>query len=557
MNTIGVESLLVSIALLIAILFPQFGSTWIAKLERAFGHFARRCRCSVLVCGATALLLRAAFLPIMPIPVPFIQDEFSYLLAADTFAHGRLTNPPHPMWIHLETFHVIFHPTYASKFPPLQGLLLSASEVLTKSPFWGVWFSVGFMCAAVCWMLQGWLPSSWALLGGLLAAIRFGVFSYWDNTYWGGALAAAGGCLVMGAFPRILRKYRSRDGVAMAFGMGILANTRPYEGFVLSLTTLAALVWCALRSRNRPTLSHFARIAAPGILLLFVIGGGMGYYFWRVTGNPLRMPYTINQQQYSAAGYFVWQSPKPVPAYHHKIISDFYLKAELPHFVGARSVPGFIRETALKLFIIWAFYIGPALTIPLFSSPWALHDRRMQWILITAATSFAGCSLFPFFYAHYFAPAAGCLLAIILQSARHQRHWFWDGRPTGLFLARAAIAICFLMVPVQVEMLYAQKSSGRQRPEMAREKVLRQLTSLPGEQLAIVKYGPDHALLAPDWVDNGADIDTQKVVWARDMGSEQNEELLRYYSGRTAWLVEPDETPPRVTRYASEVAARN
>lgn len=552
MSTIGIESLLVSVALLIAVVHPQLGSNWMAKAEWAFANLSRKRKTSILICGGGALLLRAVLVPIMPVPVPFIQDEFSYLLAADTFAHARLTNPPHPMWIHLETFHVIFHPTYASKFPPMQGLVLAAGQVLAKSPFWGVWFSVGLMSAAICWMLQGWLPPTWALLGGALAAIRFGVFSYWDNSYWGGSVAAIGGCLVLGALPRIIRKQRRRDVLVMALGMGMLANTRPYEGFVLSLTALAALFWLVLQKRNRPTLIKLVATAVPGLVLLGLIGIGMGYYFWRVTGNPLRMPYTINQQEYSAAGYFIWQPPKAIPAYHHQVISDFYLKAELPHFVRARSVTGFLRETALKVFVIWAFYIGPALTIPLFSFAWIVRDRWVRWLLVIAVTSFVGCSLFPFFYAHYFAPAAACLLALILQSARHQRHWVWDGRPTGMFLARAAFVICFLMVPVQVGMLFAQAKSGREGPEMARENVVRQLSSFPGQQLAIVRYSPAHALLAPDWVDNGADIDAQKVVWARDMGPEKNQELLRYYGTRTAWLVEPDATPPRVTQYSPE-----
>ena len=50
---------------------------------------------------------------------------------------------------------------------------------------------------------------------------------------------------------------------------------------------------------------------------------------------------------------------------------------------------------------------------------------------------------------------------------------------------------------------------------------------------------------------NKADIDGTKVVWARDMGFSENEELLRYFKDRRAWLVEPDETPPKVSPYVA------
>jgi hypothetical protein len=63
-----------------------------------------------------------------------------------------------------------------------------------------------------------------------------------------------------------------------------------------------------------------------------------------------------------------------------------------------------------------------------------------------------------------------------------------------------------------------------------------------------VRYSPQHDLKI-EWVYNGADIDGSKVVWSRDMGARDNQELLQYFSDRTAWVLEADETPPKLYSY--------
>src|SRR6267154_2868455 len=104
------------IALVVVFIVPKVGSSVLAPIERKLAWLARRRQLAVLVVGGASLALRAAVLPILPIPYPGLQDEFSYQLMADTFAHGRLTNPTHPMWIHFETLFVIHRPSYCSMY---------------------------------------------------------------------------------------------------------------------------------------------------------------------------------------------------------------------------------------------------------------------------------------------------------------------------------------------------------------------------------------------------------------------------------------------------------
>src|SRR5215207_4898030 len=125
-----------------------------------------------LIAFITSIAISVITSLVAPLPAPQFHDEFSYLLAGDTFARGRLTNPPHPLWEFFETFQVMSQPTYASKYPPGQGVFLALGQVIARDPIVGVWISTALACAAVAWMASAVLSRRWSMICGVLAAMH-------------------------------------------------------------------------------------------------------------------------------------------------------------------------------------------------------------------------------------------------------------------------------------------------------------------------------------------------------------------------------------------------
>ncbi len=567
-----VEFGLLAILGAVALAAPRLGARWFAAIERAFGQLARRRTLAVLLVGLLPLIGRLAMWWWLPIRQPAIHDEFAYLLLADTFASGRLTNPTPPLWMHFESMPIIFHPTYSATQPVAQGLILAAGQVVTGHPWWGVWLSVGLMCAAICWMLQAWLPPGWALLGGILAALRWGIFSYWMNSYWGGAPAAIGGALVLGALPRITRienrglriattepQFRSSilhplsSALWLALGLAILANSRPYEGFVLSLPVAVALLrWMLGRSRP-PAKVSLGSAALPILLVLSITAAAMGYYCWRVTGSPFRLPDQLSRDTYGVAGRFLWHKPGPEPAYHHPWQRRWYVGVELAWELRHHSLGGLAALSLDKARNLWLFFLGPALTLPFVMFSGMVRDRRVRFLLVAGSVELAALAPEVWIFPHYAAPIAGLIMALVMQLMRHLRVWR-RGRRTGVALTRAVVLVFVLMFLVRVAAGplhdYPRAPYGGQFSwccvppgNLARAYFLEKLGRLGGRHLVFVRYAPDHNL-QEEWVYNRADLDRAAVIWAREMGAASDQELIRLYPDRRVWMVEPDHKPP-------------
>jgi len=531
--------LLVALAfLLLAVFAPRWSKHLFQIIESAFSKLAQRKTLAIWLLFFSVIAIRLAVLPLLPLPVPGIHDEFSYLLMGDTFAHGRLANPPHPMWMSFETFHVNWHPTYSSMYPPAQGFALALGQWLGH-PWIGVLLSDAAMCAAILWMLQAWLPARWAFLGAALVAMKFGFASYWMNSYWGGAVAATGGALVLGALPRIFQHFWPRDALLLGAGIALLANSRPYEGLLFCIPAAGwFLWWLAGKTKSRTTpRARLVNVLAPLGIVLAGTTFFMGYYNWRLTGNILLFPHTLNNRTYESMGLFLWQHPKAPLEYHNQQFEDFYNGWERENYDN--SWKGVWKVSSEKLVRAGNTYFWGGALLLLPGLPFAFFERKMRLPMAILLLGVAGFFAVIWSFPHYAAPLTGVVFLLLVQAVRHLRTIRIAAQPIGVALARAAVLLLAADTFMGVAQGVCDPLKWTCQGDPSRAAIAEKLAHAPGKHLIVLRYGEDHNL-HDEWVYNGAEIDTAKVLWARELDPRQNARLFAYFKDRQIWLVEPD-----------------
>lgn len=483
-----------------------------------------------LLVAALSLLGSATVGTLIPRHIPRVHDEFSYLLAGQTFANFSLTHPTPTLWRFFESHHVLMEPTMMSKYPPAPGLALAAGFRL-GDPIYGVWLECAIFTAALTWMLRGFLPARWALLGGALAVVQFSLVHYWAQTFWGGAIAAAGGALVFGGAQRIWREPRTSAALLLGLGIALLMHSRPFEG-LLACMVPAGLVFTRWLGRDgvahRGTLRHF--VLPTGIVVaaaaLFLV-----YYNFRVTGSPSRLPYLEYESRYLGTPAFVWQKPPAQPpAFDNPAFADFYhdFVEKIPE---GQSSP--LSRLNVRLRILAYGYGGPVLgTLFLLGLCWR-PDRRCA--LAFGAMVVVGLPLVVsyLFMPHYQAPSAAPAALIALCGLR--RLFLSLPRRLRQFHLIALVVIVATTLglasdPTQQHRVDHMKLSTR------RQEIADAFVAKGGRHLIFVRLvKPYH--LHDTWVFNYAPIAAQPVIWAWDRGPAENVLLLRAYPNRAAVLM--------------------
>jgi hypothetical protein len=502
--------LLVGVVALVAL---QRASLW-RPVVRGLDAIANRRGPALLVVASVAVLHYAA-LALHQWPIPIHADEFSYLLMADTFTDGRLTNPTPPLSYLLWAPDVIFEPTYQSKYPPAQGVLLALGEWLAGDPLVGVWLGMAAACAAACWLMQRWLRPRWALLGGLTLATHKALATFWGSTYFGGGAAMLGGALLYGALPRLLDRPRARHAVLLAAGLALLANSRPFEGLVACLPAAAVLTAWLVRRRAWRSPEILRRVVVPVVAVLAVTGAAMGVYHRAVTGSPLKMPYQVFLESSSVANMALPGDPQ----------------------ARTGDEPSALIERHFKFYTLGG---DPHLWLPLLLLPLAVrHHRWMRLALAAVVLTYFAVWLTVLASPHYAAPVTALLFTLYFQCVRHLRA-----------LLRRRRLLFQLFVAVFLVLWAAQLADSRRfHAERVQPGDPHHYSVIRAELLGPLESDDDrHLIVVPwdnrtsrvlTWVNNAADVEAAKIVWAW-----QGVGLAERFGERRCWLLDESVWPP-------------
>jgi hypothetical protein len=405
-------------------------------------------------------------------PVPSVHDEFSYLLAADTFASLRVSNPSPPSPEFFDTFYVLVSPHYVSKYFPGQGMALAIGQLFTGHPIAGVWLSSSLACMATCWMIQAWIGRTAGLAGGLLMAIHWGICSYWSQSYWGGMVAAGGGAVFYGAAHRLWHSGARRHAFLLALGFATLLVSRPVEGALATVPVAVVLggrIWSASTTDKRLV----AQLAFPIVAVVGITAFACVWYNVLTTGSPTTTAYALHERQYQETPPFVFLPRREAVVYSSDVVERYYKQMEGAFYESKRGIRLLVINSFKEYREVCDFYFGLLLLTPvlLVTTLSPRTDRRWQ---LANVLGLVACLPFLDHPAVVAVFCAAALLQVAMFIRAINAFWpklavvscliaFSEGLIVKVFLPHYVASVAPLVVCLQVECLrrlWYQRRSG-------------------------------------------------------------------------------------------------
>jgi hypothetical protein len=200
------------------------------------------------------------------------------------------------------------------------------------------------------------------------------------------------------------------------------------------------------------------------------------------------------------------------------------------------TASGYVLEKRNDLLNILFFYFHCVFLIPLIMLPRVVRNRWNMLALLIVCLVIGMAFLETQSYPRKLAPVACLLVLLAVQSLRHLQFYRFRGRPLGKSLTAllAAVFVCSILISFLPRFHADPWPVSRQRAELEAR-----LNEDPGRHVILVRLGAaSYAYPHFGWVHNRSDIDSSKVIWAWDLGREENQKICQYYRDREIWLLE-------------------
>ncbi|MCH2173077.1 hypothetical protein MK489_20045 [Myxococcota bacterium] len=469
-------------------------------------------------------------------PRPTTLEDFSVLLAADTFSNGRLANPPPALPTYFERPYQLVQPKYVSIATPLPALVALAGNAL-GDPGRASILTFALACVSVWWMLSAirGISAGYSFLGSMVLTTHPNLLIDWGIGYTGASLGMLGAALVYGATFRLRKAPHSAHAWVLGLGAAILWLSWPYEG----LLACVPAAWILLRDGIRPPSAGANKLTLnkllPTLLLLLATVTFTGYFNWRTTEDPLQSPRSLYNETYASVPDLLFMERPPAKDYPNISLEILYSKDTrfTKPYTDRQDLVGFLGGLAEKAKLYGNFLLPFPLLLLLLGLPWCMRDPDVRFACASLLLFGAGLAAQTFERTEFLGPFVPLGLVVLLASTARIGSFRAGPVPLGLIVITGLIAWSWNAMLDR----YDDHSIELQlRPTYEKNYLEDIALSNPGSHLALAHYAQGHHV-EYDWTRNDADIDGARMVWALDLGEDANREIANHFPDHTLWLL--------------------